>query len=96
MSAEGPPKPGRAKRRLGLGLSRNHTQTQGRGDAATAGAGLYSAITPNVSPATTGWSVLKRILEVVRDASDICLPLKASLVGVVELMNLVEARAIPV
>ncbi|KZV60934.1 hypothetical protein PENSPDRAFT_693838 [Peniophora sp. CONT] len=98
MSADEPlPKSGhirRTKLELGrkLGLSRSHAQvspSQARAPATAAG-GSSSAITAVITPAKTGWSVLKRILETVRDASDLCPPLKASLVGVIELMNLVD------
>lgn len=38
----------------------------------------------------SGWSALKRAFQVVRDGSDLFLPLKAALVGVVTIMEEVE------
>ncbi|OCH89131.1 hypothetical protein OBBRIDRAFT_804920 [Obba rivulosa] len=42
------------------------------------------------SPRKTGWLVLKKTLETVRDGCDLFLPLKAALVGVVAVMELVD------
>ncbi|EMD31454.1 hypothetical protein CERSUDRAFT_144952 [Gelatoporia subvermispora B] len=42
------------------------------------------------SPKRTGWVVLKEVLKAVRDGSDLFLPLKAALVGVVEVMDMID------
>ena len=42
----------------------------------------------------TGWNILKRVLAVARDGSDLCLPLKAALVGVVAAMEEVEVSRV--
>ncbi|EMD30754.1 hypothetical protein CERSUDRAFT_120326, partial [Gelatoporia subvermispora B] len=44
----------------------------------------------STSPRRTGWVVLKEVLKAVRDGSDLFLPLKAALVGVVEVMDIVD------
>ncbi|EMD36806.1 hypothetical protein CERSUDRAFT_95078 [Gelatoporia subvermispora B] len=44
----------------------------------------------NTSLRRTGWTVLKEVLKTVRDGSDLLLPLKAALVPVVELMDIVD------
>ncbi|EMD31452.1 hypothetical protein CERSUDRAFT_100308 [Gelatoporia subvermispora B] len=44
----------------------------------------------STSPSRTGWRVLKEVLKAVKDGSDLFLPLKAALVGVVEVMDIVD------
>ena len=41
----------------------------------------------------TGWAILKRVLNVVREGSDMCPPLKAALTGVTALMEQVDVRS---
>ncbi|OCH86311.1 hypothetical protein OBBRIDRAFT_245877 [Obba rivulosa] len=48
------------------------------------------ALVPEASPRKTGWLVLKKALETVRDGCDLFLPLKAALVGVVAVMEIVD------
>lgn len=92
------PSLGQKRRKLlsKLGSGREQTQSSLSQVQApvVADGGSSSAITSVVDSAKTGWSVLKRVLVTVRDASDLCPPLKASLVGVVELMDLVDVGAI--
>ncbi|KZV76502.1 hypothetical protein PENSPDRAFT_731104 [Peniophora sp. CONT] len=39
---------------------------------------------------SSGWEAMKQALKAIRDGSDMCLPLKAACVGVVEVMELVD------
>ena len=48
----------------------------------------------DTSAKETGWNVLKRVFEIVRDGSDLFLPLKAALAGVVAIMEEVEVYII--
>jgi hypothetical protein len=49
-------------------------------------------ITPAPSSFQTGKSVVKEVLEAIRDGSDLFLPLKAALVGIVKIMDIMEVR----
>lgn len=49
-----------------------------------------------VQLAKTGWVVLKGVLGVVHDGSDLFLPLKLALVGVVKAMDIVDVRSVSV
>ncbi|OCH89629.1 hypothetical protein OBBRIDRAFT_654176 [Obba rivulosa] len=49
-----------------------------------------SAPVPPESPGRTGWLVLKEVLTIVREGSDLFPPLKAALVGVVAVMDKVD------
>jgi hypothetical protein len=49
----------------------------------------------HLSPLQIGKDVLKEVLETVRDGSDLFLPLKAALVGVVKIMDVVDVRERP-
>ena len=82
-------------RKLRLGRSPAHASSSQVQSPTLIDTASSSAITIAAGPVwQTGWSVLKRILETVRDAADLCPPLKATLVGVVELMSLVDVSLI--
>ncbi|VDC00874.1 unnamed protein product [Peniophora sp. CBMAI 1063] len=83
-------KQGRRKLQLGRKLGLGRSQTPTTFSQAQAPVAADAGPSSGISPAKTGWSVLKRTLATVRDASDLCPPLKASLVGIVKLMDLVD------
>jgi hypothetical protein len=62
--------------------------------AQTSTQAAYQRIKPSPahSPFQTGKSVVNEVLAVIRDGSDLFLPLKAALVGIVKIMDVMEVR----
>jgi len=56
--------------------------------------GRHSYAEPNAPPTavSTASSVVKEFLAAARDGADLCLPLKAALVGAVKIFEICEAR----
>ncbi|OCH90184.1 hypothetical protein OBBRIDRAFT_623949 [Obba rivulosa] len=52
--------------------------------------GITPALKREASATRSGWLLLKKTLETIRDGSDLCLPLKAVLVGVVAAMEMAD------
>jgi len=59
-----------------------------------ASSGRHEYADPHAAPtlASTAGSVIKEFLAAARDGSDLCLPLKAALVGAVKILEICEAR----
>ncbi|OCH89133.1 hypothetical protein OBBRIDRAFT_804922 [Obba rivulosa] len=70
---------------LAVGVSRG-----GRADRKGKSREITPALEPKASLGRTGWLALKKTLEIIRDGSDLCLPLKAVLVGVVAAMEMAD------
>jgi hypothetical protein len=58
-------------------------------------AAYHTELPKDLSPLQIGKDVLKEVLETVKDGSDLFLPLKAVLVGVVKIMDVVDVRENP-
>ena len=57
-------------------------------------AGFVSDIQPTLL-IKTSWTILKNVLETIRDGSDPFFPLKTALVGVVKVMDIVDVSSAP-
>jgi hypothetical protein len=70
------------------------TSTSSQQPAQTPSQAAYQRIEPPPAHSSfqTGKSVVNEVLAVIRDGSDLFLPLKAALVGIVKIMDVMEVR----